>query len=389
MMPKRKICVITGTRAEYGLLYWIMKEIEATENLQLQIVVTGMHLSPEFGLTYKQIEEDGFSIDDKVEMLLSSDTPAGISKSMGVAMIGFADCLEKLQPDILVVLGDRFELLSAVSTALVARIPVAHLHGGEQTQGAFDEAIRHAITKMSHLHFTSTEQYRKRVVQLGEHPGTVFNVGATGIDNINKLKLLTRSEFEESIQFDLAQKNLLITFHPVTLENASAAEQFGELLAALQLLEDTHLIFTMPNADTHGRVIMQMIHEFVQGTNQAAVAFQSLGQLRYLSAMQFVDGVIGNSSSGIIEVPSFRIGTINLGDRQKGRIRAESIIDCEPERKSVTQAIYRLYSREFQESLKTVVNPHGDGGAAVKIVKELSAADLNEITKKEFYDIEN
>lgn len=389
MIPKRKICVVTGTRAEYGLLYWTMKEIEATENLQLQVVVTGMHLSPEFGLTYKQIEEDGFSIDDKVEMLLSSDTPAGISKSMGVAMIGFADSLARLQPDILVVLGDRFELLSAVSTALVARLPVAHIHGGEQTQGAFDEAIRHAITKMSHLHFTSTEQYRKRVIQLGEHPETVFNVGATGIDNINKLKLLTRSEFEKSIQFDLAKRNLLITFHPVTLENASAAEQFGELLAALRLLEDTHLIFTMPNADTHGRVIMQMIREFVQENSQTAIAFQSLGQLRYLSAMQFVDGVIGNSSSGIIEVPSFRIGTINLGDRQKGRIRAESVIDCEPERKSVIGAIDRLYSRKFQEKLKTVVNPHGDGGAAVKIVKELSAADLNEIIKKEFYDIAN
>lgn len=389
MISKRKICVITGTRAEYGLLYWTMKEIEANDNLQLQIVVTGMHLSPEFGLTYKQIEEDGFSIDDKVEMLLSSDTPSGISKSMGVAMIGFADCLEKLQPDIIVVLGDRFELLSAVSTALVARIPVAHLHGGEQTQGAFDEAIRHAITKMSHLHFTSTEQYRKRVIQLGEHPDTVFNVGATGIDNINKLQLLTRSEFEESIQFELAKRNLLITFHPVTLENASAAEQFGELLASLQQLEDTHLIFTMPNADTHGRVIMQMIHEFVQEHNQTAVVFQSLGQLRYLSAMQFVDGVIGNSSSGIIEVPSFHIGTINLGDRQKGRIRAESVIDCESERESVTQAIARLYSSEFQERLKTVVNPHGHGGAAVQIAKKLSEADLNGITKKKFYDIEN
>ena len=388
MILKRKICVVTGTRAEYGLLHWTMKEIETIDNLQLQVVVTGMHLSPEFGLTYKQIEEDGFPIADKVEMLLSSDTPAGISKSMGVALIGFADSFEKLRPDIIVVLGDRFELLSAVSAALVARIPVAHIHGGEQTQGAFDEAIRHAITKMSHLHFTSNEQYRKRVIQLGEHPDTVFNIGATGIDNINKLKLLNRDEFEESIQFKLGEKNLLITFHPVTLENETAAEQFGELIVALRKLNNTHLIFTMPNSDTHGRVIMQMIQEFVQENSQTAVVFQSLGQLRYLSAIRFVDGVLGNSSSGIIEVPSFRIGTINIGDRQKGRIRAESVIDCEPERGAIRQAVARLYSSEFQDRLKTVVNPYDQGGAAVKIAKELSKVDLDGIIKKEFYDIE-
>lgn len=387
MVDSFKICFVTGSRADYGLLYWLMKEVCLVESLKLQIIATGMHLSPEFGLTYQQIEQDGFVIDKKIEMLLSSDSEVGITKSMGLGMIGFADALSELKPDLLCILGDRFEIFVAASAATIAKIPIAHVHGGETTVGAFDESFRHSITKMSHLHFTSTEQYRKRVVQLGEHPDMVFNVGATGIDNIKKMQLLSKLEFEESIQFDLAKKNLLITFHPVTLEDATAEEQFGELLAALQLLDDTHLIFTMPNADIYGRVIIQMIHEFVQKNNQTSIAFQSLGQLRYLSALQFVDGVVGNSSSGIIEVPSFRIGTINLGDRQKGRIRAESVIDCKPDKESIALAISRLYSREFQDILKTVVNPHGEGGAAVKIVKKITETDLYGITKKEFYDI--
>lgn len=388
MKEKRKVCVVTGTRAEYGLLYWTMKEIESHDSLTLQIVVTGMHLSPEFGLTYKQIEEDGFNIDEKVEMLLSSDTPTGISKSMGVALIGFSDCFARLRPDIIVILGDRFELLSAASAALVARIPIAHIHGGEQTQGAFDEAIRHAITKMSHIHFTSTEHYRRRVIQLGEHPDTVLNVGAAGIDNIKKMTLLNREEFEKSINFKLGKKNLLVTFHPVTLENATAEEQFSQLLRSLDGLKDTHLIFTMPNADTDGRVIIRMTEEYVRGHDQESVAFQSLGQLRYLSAMQFVDGVLGNSSSGLIEVPSFRIGTINVGDRQKGRIKADSVIDCDPSAESIGNAIATLYSDVFQMRLNNVENPHGRGGAAIKIAKLLGDVDLEGITKKKFYDIE-
>jgi len=314
----RTICIVTGTRAEYGLLYWLMKEIQNDPNLVLQIIVTGMHLSSEFGLTYKQIEKDGFKIDKKIEMLLSSDTPIGISKSMGLGVIGFAEAYADLKPDIVVLLGDRFEIFSAASAAIIARIPIAHLHGGETTEGAFDEAIRHSITKMSHLHFTAAEEYRRRVIQLGEFPARVFNVGGLGIDNIKKLKLMSREEFENSINFKLDPKNLMITFHPVTLEHATAGEQFQNLLNALDELHDTRFIFTKPNADTEGRIITQMIDDYVSRNKYEAISFVNLGQLRYLSAMQFIDGVVGNSSSGLVGGPTFKIGTINIGDRQRG-----------------------------------------------------------------------
>jgi GDP/UDP-N,N'-diacetylbacillosamine 2-epimerase (hydrolysing) len=328
----RRVCVVTGTRAEYGLLRWVMEGIKQAPSLELQIIATGAHLSPEFGLTYQEIEKDGFNIDRKVEMLLSSDTPSGLSKSMGLGLIGFGDVLQQLQPGILLVLGDRFEIFSAVAAAMVARIPVAHLHGGESTEGAFDEAIRHSITKMSHLHFVAAEEYRKRVVQLGEQPDRVFLVGGLGIDNIKKLELLDRPELETALEFKLGPKNLLITFHPATLENETSGFQMKELLAALELLEDTHLIFTMPNADTDGRVIVEMINKFV-ASHSNAQAYVSLGQLRYLSCIKYVDGVVGNSSSGLTEVPSFAKGTINVGDRQRGRLKAESVIDCDPEQR--------------------------------------------------------
>jgi len=314
----RTICIVTGTRAEYGLLYWLMKEIQVDPDLKLQIIATGMHLSPEFGLTYRQIEKEGFKIDRKIEMLLSSDTPTGISKSMGLGMIGFSEAYVDLKPDIIVLLGDRFEIFSAASAAMIARIPIAHLHGGESTEGAFDEAIRHSITKMSHLHFTATEEYRRRVVQLGESPDRVFNVGGLGIDNIKKLKLMSREEFENSIDFKLSSKNLMITFHPVTLEHATSREQFQNLLNALDELHDTRFIFTKPNADTEGRVIIKMIDDYVSRNKYEAISFVNLGQLRYLSAMQFIDGVVGNSSSGLAGGPTFKIGTINIGDRQRG-----------------------------------------------------------------------
>ncbi len=346
----RKICVITGTRAEYGLLRWVMQGIKDDPELTLQIIATGMHLSPEFGLTYRDIEQDGFQIDRKVEMLTSSDTSVGIAKSMGLGLIGFADALHELKPDLIVVLGDRFEIFSAVSAALVARIPVAHLHGGELTEGAFDEAIRHSITKMSHLHFVAAKEYRNRVIQLGEQPDRIFLVGGLGIDNIKRLKLLGREELEASLDFELGSKNLLITFHPVTLETATASEQMAELLAALVELTDTQLIFTMPNADTDGRVMIKMVEEFVaQHTN--ARAYTSLGQLRYLSCVSHVDGVIGNSSSGLAEVPSFRKGTVNIGDRQRGRLRAASVINCDPTRKSIVNALKKMYSKDFQNYL--------------------------------------
>ena len=384
---KRRVCVVTGTRAEYGLLYQLMKEIQENADLSLQIIATGMHLSPEFGLTYRQIEEDGFAIDRKIEMLLSSDTPVGIAKSMGVGMIGFAEVYADLKPDITVLLGDRFEIFSAASAATISRVPIAHIHGGEATQGAVDEAIRHSISKMSHLHFTATEEYRRRVIQMGESPARVVNVGGLGIDNIKKMRLLNRRDFENAIGFKLDEKNLIITFHPVTLEKATAGEQFQNLLDALDELTDTAFIFTKPNADTEGRVIINMIDDYVARNSDKAISFVTLGQLRYLSAMRLVDGVVGNSSSGLIEAPTFQIGTINIGDRQRGRIKADSVIDCNPHKESILAAVRKLYSTEFHKKLQSVKNPYGEGGAAERISQVLRDADLTDILKKNFHDI--
>ena len=382
----RKICVVTGTRAEYGLLRWVMEGIRNSTKLDLQVIATGMHLSPEFGLTYREIEKDGFRIDRKVEMLLSSDTPVGIAKSMGLCSVGFADAFQELNPDLIVILGDRFELFSAVSVAMVSRIPVAHLHGGEATEGLIDESIRHSITKMSHLHFVAAEEYKKRVIQLGEQPDRVFNVGGLGIDNILKLRLLDRTKLENSIKFKLGSKNLLITFHPVTLENSTSAQQMGELLSALNKLDNTNLIFTMPNSDTDGRVLFQIIEDYVS-SNIKSVVFTSLGQLRYLSCLKHVDGVIGNSSSGLLEVPTFKIGTINIGDRQRGRLKAISVIDCEPNEPSISSAIKKLYSADYQNRLTTVKNPYGCGGASESIVNILNDVSLDGLLKKRFYNL--
>lgn len=384
----RKICVITGTRAEYGLLRWVMQGIKDAPELVLQIIATGMHLSPEFGLTYKAIEQDGFHIDRKVEMLTSSDTAVGIAKSMGLGMIGFADALQDLQPDLIMVLGDRFEIFSAVSAALVARIPVAHLHGGESTAGLIDEAIRHAITKMSHLHFVAAEAYRQRVIQLGEQPDRVFLVGGLGIDSIKRLQLLDRDALEASLDFKLGRQSLLITFHPVTLETATASDQMAELLAALDDLRDTQLIFTLPNADTDGRALIKMVEQFVAQHDNAR-AYTSLGQLRYLSCVAHVDGVVGNSSSGLAEVPSFRKGTINIGDRQLGRLQATSIINCGPNRESISAALEKLYSTEFKDGLTRVINPYGEGGASAAIISEIKSVALDGLIKKRFFDFDS
>ena len=385
-MTKRKICVVTGTRAEYGLLYWLMKEIEADKELQLQLIVTGMHLSPEFGLTYKEIEKE-FKIDKKIEMLLSSDTSISISKSMGLAQISFAEAYEELKSNIVVVLGDRYEIFSATSAAMIARIPIAHLHGGETTEGAFDESIRHSITKMSHLHFTATQEYKNRVIQLGEHPSKVFNVGGMGIENIKRLKLLNKEEFEKSIEFKLNKKNILVTFHPVTLENSTAKEQFQELLDAIDELEYTNIIFTKANSDTNGRIINQMIDEYVAKNYHKSIGFISLGQQRYLSALQYVDAVVGNSSSGLLEAPSFKIGTINIGDRQKGRIKAESVINSEVNKTSILKSFSKLYSKAFQDLIEESKNPYGDGIASRKIIEIIKNEDLRNILKKSFYDL--
>lgn len=382
----KRICVVTGTRAEYGLLRWVMESIRQSPILELQLIVTGTHLSPEFGLTVRDIEADGFLIDRRVEMLLSSDTPVGVAKSMGLGIIGFADALAALQPDMLLVLGDRYEIFAAVSAAMIARIPVAHLHGGESTEGAIDEAIRHSITKMAHLHFVAAAEYRQRVIQLGEHPDRVFQVGGLGIDAIRRLTLLDRDALENSLGFCFSTRNLLITFHPVTLEPQSCEQQMAELLMALSDLKDIQLIFTLPNADTDGRVLFRQIEAFVARYPNAH-AFASLGQLRYLSCIAQVDGVVGNSSSGLTEVPSFKKGTINIGDRQRGRLCAASVINCEPNQISIRQAIQQLYSSEFQIRLAATQNPYDGGEASTRIVTILEQQEPDHLLKKKFFDV--
>ena len=382
----RKVCVITGSRAEYGLLRWVMQGIKDDPSLTLQIIATGMHLSPQFGSTYKEIEGDGFAIDQKVHILTGSDTPVGITKSMGNGMIGFADALNELKPDLIVVLGDRFEIFSAVAAALVARIPVAHIHGGELTEGLIDDPIRHSITKMSHLHFVAAEDYRKRVIQLGESPNHVFNVGGLGIDNISKTKLIGKEQLEDHLQFKFQERNLLVTFHPVTLEDETAEEQLGELLAALNDYPNLGLIFTMPNADPGGRVLFDLIDGFIL-TRKNAISRTSLGSDVYLSCLAQVDGVIGNSSSGLLEVPTFKIGTINIGDRQRGRLTCSSVINCGATRNEINNALAKLFTSEFQKSLKTAENPNGVSGASEKVVEILTHVQIDNIIKKVFHDI--
>jgi len=384
-MMKKKICVVTGSRAEYGLLRWVMQGIKDSKKLDLKIVVTGMHLSPEFGLSYKEIENDGFSINHKIEMLMSSDTESGISKSIGIGLIGFADVFKHIKPDMLLVLGDRFEIFSAVCAALIHRIPTAHLHGGETTEGAFDESLRHSITKMSHLHFVAAKEYRDRVIQLGENPKNVFLVGGLGIDSIKKLNLYSRTQLEKKLNLKFKKKNFLITYHPVTLDSQSSDNQISELLSAFDMVDDVNLIFTMPNADTNNKIIVKTIKKYAKKKN--VHIFDSLGQLQYLSCIQYVDGVIGNSSSGLTEVPTFKKGTINIGDRQKGRIKADSVIDCDCNFKSIYNAIKKLYSISFQRSLKTVINPYGNGGASEKILKILHNHSIDNILKKKFYNL--
>ncbi len=383
----KKIAVVTGTRAEFGLLSPLIDEIQNGQEMQLQLIVTAMHLSPEFGYTVDEIEKKGYKIDRKVECLLSSDTAVGITKSIGLAMIGFADALNELNPDLVIILGDRTEMLAAATAAMVANIPIAHIHGGETTEGAYDESIRHAITKMSYLHFASTETYRQRIIQLGEQPERVFNVGAIGLDSIKNMQLLDKEEFEQSINFKLGKNNILITFHPVTLESQSAQAQFKAILDVLGSLKDTHFIFTHANSDKNGRVINQMIEQFVNENKDKAVAFKSLGQLRYLSALKFMDVVLGNSSSGIIEVPYFNIPTINVGDRQKGRILSESVIKAEPTIESIAIAYKKATDISFRKKIKSQEQIFGSGNTVEKIMNVLRNQNIKNL-KKSFYDIQ-
>lgn len=384
----RKIAVVTGTRAEYGLLKPLLKAIDDDKELELQLLVTGMHLMPEFGNTYTTIEKDGFIIDAKVEDKLEGDSSIDITRAIGRALMGFGNVLDKLKPNILLVLGDRSEILASTIAAMVANIPVAHIHGGETTEGAYDEFIRHAITKMSQLHFASTETYRRRILQLGEQPNRVFNVGAVGIDSIRQLSLLEKESFEESIAKKLAKNSVLITFHPVTLEHDTASVQFNELLRSLDELENYTLMFIKPNSDRGGRKIIQMIEDYVSRNPIKAISFFSLDQLQYLSALQFVNFVIGNSSSGILEVPYFRIPTINIGDRQKGRITPESVINCPPYHEDISKAIKKSQTPRFLEIIKNQKNIYGDGHSTEKILEQLRTFDINQI-KKSFYDIKD
>jgi GDP/UDP-N,N'-diacetylbacillosamine 2-epimerase (hydrolysing) len=385
-LMKRKVCIITGSRADYGLLRLVMKGISDDPGLTLQVIATGTHLSQNFGMTYKEIEDDGFIIDFKVEILNSLDSPVGIANSMGKGLIGCAKAFESLKPDLVVVLGDRYEIFAAAAAALVARIPIAHLHGGESTIGAFDEAFRHSITKMSQLHFVATEEYRKRVIQLGEDPEKVFLVGGLGVDNLKNIDLLNKVEIESLLGVRFLAKSLLVTFHPVTLEDETAEEQTKELLSALSELTDTTLIFTMPNADNGGLAIMNLIEKFVN-SHSDAYSFKSLGQHLYLSCIPHVDGVVGNSSSGLAEVPSFKKGTINVGSRQLGRVAASSVINCDPEQGQIRRAIERLYSEEFRIVVADTLNPYGEGGASLKIVDTLRGCNLDGIIQKNFNDL--
>jgi GDP/UDP-N,N'-diacetylbacillosamine 2-epimerase (hydrolysing) len=385
-MNVKRICVVTSTRAEYGLLKHLIKEIKTSQDLDLHLVVSGTHLSPFHGNTVEEIIDDGFNIDAKLDLELIDDSSQGISRSASIALNGFVKIFQSIKPDIILLLGDRYEILSAAIASMFAKIPIVHLYGGEITQGAIDEGIRHAITKLSHFHFVANDVYRNRVIQLGESPENVFNVGGLGVDAMTKIVLMSKAELEIELNFLFKKKNLLITFHPETISAQSSSDQLEELLSALSELTNTKLIFTMPNADPDSRAIYQTLNTFV-ATHPDAVLFNSLGQLKYFSCMALVDCVVGNSSSGIAETPSFKIPTINIGDRQKGRMKARSIIDCETKKNHITAAIQKAYSSEFQKKLNATINPYGNGGAVNQIIDMLRKINLENALKKSFYDI--
>lgn len=381
----RKICVVTGSRAEYGILRRLMFAIKNDPDLTLQVIATNQHLSKLQGETYKEIERDGFAIDYKVYMADDDapDTANTIAKAISRGVNGFADAFEVLRPDLLLILGDRYEMLAVASTALIYKIPIAHLHGGEITEGAFDDAIRHAITKMSHLHFTSTEAYRKRVIQLGEQPDRVFNVGALGVENIMKNQFLSKEEIEKSLDFTLTDKCFLCTYHPVTLSNMSSEVQVMYLLEALDVYQDYHVIFTYSNSDTNSQIIIRRIQEYVDDNLGRCMFIPSLGQRRYFSALKYMTAVIGNSSSGIIEVPSFGIPTLDIGDRQKGRIAADSVIHCGYSTEEIISGLETVVSYGY----KTVENPYYKVGTCDAILDVIKTYPLNVLVQKQFYDI--
>jgi GDP/UDP-N,N'-diacetylbacillosamine 2-epimerase (hydrolysing) len=384
---KKNICIVTGSRAEYSSYYPLLEAINKDGTLSVQIVVTGMHLSPKFGLTYKEIEKDGYNICEKVPILSFGDSGRGITKSIGLGVMRFADTFARLKPHMVVLIGDRFETFAAAVSAFTANIPIVHIGGGDLTLGAMDDAFRHSITKMSCLHLVSAKEHRARVIQLGEDPKAVFVTGAPCIDNIRKIKLLSKKDLERALSIRLGARNVVVTFHPVTLERNTSGRQFKEILKALDSFDDLFIIFTKSNADTNSGIIIKLMDEYVRRNRRRAVAFNSLGQLRYLSLLKYVDALVGNSSSGIAEAPSFKIGTINIGDRQKGRIKPESVISCQPARESIVKAFKKLYSKSFQKRLKNVINPYGDGCAAERIKDILKTYNVDKSLKKQFYDI--
>lgn len=385
---KKNICVVTGTRAEYHLLTPVMNEIKNTEGLNLVLAVTGAHLSEDYGNTYIDIENDGYKIDVKVPILNDINDESNVNIAMAKAIIGFDVFFKENRPDMIVLLGDRYELMSVAIVAMNYRIPIAHIHGGETTEGAIDECIRHSISKMSMLHFTSCEEYRKRVIQLGENPNRVYNVGALGIENIKRYDRLTIKELEDSLNFDLNNHFAVVTFHPVTLEDNKAEQEFNELLEALDCFNDLKIIFTKSNADVGGRIINNMIDEYVKRNSDRCVTVFSLGMRRYLTALSYADIVIGNSSSGIIETPSFCVPTVNIGDRQKGRVQAKNILNCEPQKDEIIKTIEKGLSPGFRLYVKDTVSPYGDGNTSKKIVKIIKEYLSNEPDmKKSFYNI--
>ena len=387
MVRKRKICVITGSRAEYGLLYLTMKAVKESSILELQIIVTGSHLSPSFGNTIKEIEQDGFKINHRLKILDKDNSSEGISKSMSKVFYKLPEYIKDLNPDLILVLGDRYEIFSSVASATVLNVPIAHIHGGEITQGAYDEAFRHSISKMAHLHLTSTEAYRRRVIQLGENPKSVFCVGSPGVERIKTLKLLSKKDTEDLLGIKFNKNNFLITIHPETLnQELSSRSQLDNLLKVLNELRDTSLIFTKSNSDAGGRLINETLKSFVSKDNTSRVLHSSLGQINYISVMKFVDAVIGNSSSGLIEAPALGLATINIGDRQKGRVRPDSVIDADSSTKSLRKSLEVLSKEKFKKKLISLKNPYDGGTTSKKIVKILETYPLSNVLKKRFYD---
>ena len=384
----RKICIFTGTRAEYGIMSRLFRMIADDSELQLQIIATNMHLSPEFGMTYKEIEADGFHIDKRVEMLLSSDTANGTVKSMGLATIGFADALEDLKPDLVVILGDRYEMLCAAQACLIYNIPIAHIAGGGITEGAYDDSIRHCITKMSHLHFTSTEEHRKRVIQLGEQPDRVFWTGSLGVNNIRNEQIMSLTELENSLSFKLGNNFLLVTFHPTTMEKKLAADQCDALLTALSEINgEFQLLFTLPNSDTNGRIITAKVKEYVTNNPEKSFAITSLGKKRYYSALKYTTAVVGNSSSGLIEAPIFNIATLNIGNRQEGRTRCDSIIDVPATLDGIREGLRKVISLEYKKIAEQTKSPYEKMNTLENVFNTIKTFPLEGIIKKKFYNI--